>query len=48
VRRAEAQLATLMPLLKDCDARDAVQADVAALDALRAALSTTSPIVRAS
>jgi uncharacterized protein YPO0396 len=38
VRRAEAQLGTLMPLLKDCDARDAVQADVAALDAQRAAL----------
>ena len=38
VRQAEAQLAGLTPLLKDCDARDAVQADIAALDAQRAAL----------
>ena len=38
VRRAEAQLAALMPLLKDCDSADAVQADIAALDAQRAAL----------
>ncbi len=38
VRRAEAQLAALTPLLKDCDARDAVRADIAALDAQRAAL----------
>ncbi len=38
VRRAEAQLAALTPLLKDCDAADAVRADIAALDAQRAAL----------
>ncbi|MGP7999238.1 MAG: ATP-binding protein [Streptosporangiaceae bacterium] len=38
VRRAEAQLAALTPLLKDCDAADAVRAEIAALDAQRAAL----------
>ena len=39
VRRAEAQLAALTPLLKDCDAADAVRAEIAALDAQRAALT---------
>ena len=38
VRRAEAQLAALTPLLKDCDSADAVRAEIAALDAQRAAL----------
>jgi uncharacterized protein YPO0396 len=38
VRRAEAQLAALTPLLKDCDSADAVQAEIAALDARRTAL----------
>jgi uncharacterized protein YPO0396 len=38
VQRAEAQLAALTPLLKDCDAADAVRAGIAALDAQRAAL----------
>ena len=38
VRRAEAQLAALTPLLKDCALADAVRADIAALDAQRAAL----------
>jgi uncharacterized protein YPO0396 len=38
VRRAEAQLAALTPLLKDCDSADHVQADIAALGAQRAAL----------
>jgi uncharacterized protein YPO0396 len=38
VRRAEAQLAALTPLLKDCDSADAVRGDIAALDAQRAAL----------
>jgi uncharacterized protein YPO0396 len=38
VRRAEAQLAALIPLLKDCDSADAVRAEIAALDAQRAAL----------
>jgi uncharacterized protein YPO0396 len=38
VRRAEAQLAALIPLLKDCDSADAVRADIVALDAQRAAL----------
>lgn len=38
VRRAEAQLAALVPLLRDCDVRDSVLADIAALDAQRAAL----------
>ena len=38
VRRAEAQLAELTPLLKDCDSADAVRAEIAALDAQRAAL----------
>ena len=38
VRRAEAQLTALTPLLKDCDSRDAVWAEIAALDAQRAAL----------
>ena len=38
VRRAEAQLTALTPLLKDCDAADAVRAEIAALDAQRAAL----------
>ncbi|HTS96607.1 MAG TPA: ATP-binding protein [Streptosporangiaceae bacterium] len=39
VRRAEAQLAALTPLLRDCDSADAVRADIAALDAQRAALT---------
>ena len=38
VRRAEAQLTALTPLLKDCDSRDAVWAEIVALDAQRAAL----------
>ena len=38
VRRAEAQLAALTPLLKDCDAADNVRAEVATLGAQRAAL----------
>ena len=38
VRRAEAQLAALTPLLRDCDSADAVRADIAVLDAQRAAL----------
>ena len=38
VRRAEAQLAALTPLLRDCDAADAVRVDIAVLDAQRAAL----------
>ncbi len=38
VRRAEAQLAALAPLLKDCALADAARADIAALDAQRAAL----------
>ena len=38
VRRAEAQLAALTPLLKDCDSADAVREEIAALDAQRAAL----------
>jgi uncharacterized protein YPO0396 len=38
VRRAEAQLAALTPLLRDCDSADAVRADIAVLDARRAAL----------
>ena len=38
VRRAEAQLAALTPLLKDCDAADAVRAEITALDAQRTAL----------
>ncbi len=38
MRRAEAQLTALTPLLKDCDAADAVRAEIAALDAQRAAL----------
>ncbi len=38
VRRAEAQLAALTPLLRDCDSADAVRADIAMLDAQRAAL----------
>jgi uncharacterized protein YPO0396 len=38
VQRAEAQLAALTPLLKDCDAADAVRDDIAAIDAQRAAL----------
>jgi uncharacterized protein YPO0396 len=38
VRRAEAQLTALTPLLKDCDAADAVRAEIAALDAQRAGL----------
>ncbi len=38
VQRAEAQLATLIPLLRDCDSADAVRAEIAALDAQRAAL----------
>ena len=36
VRRAEAQLTALTPLLKDCDTADAVRAEIAALDAQRA------------
>jgi uncharacterized protein YPO0396 len=39
VRRAEAQLARLAPLLEDCDRHDAVRAEIAALDAQRAALT---------
>ena len=38
VRRAEAQLAALTPLLRDCDSADAVRADITVLDAQRAAL----------
>ena len=38
VQRAEAQLAALTPLLKDCGSADAVRAEIAALDAQRAAL----------
>jgi uncharacterized protein YPO0396 len=38
VRRAEAQLASLAPLLDDCDKHDAVRAEIAELDAHRAAL----------
>jgi uncharacterized protein YPO0396 len=38
VRRAEAQLAALTPLLKDCDLADAVREEIAALDTQRAAL----------
>jgi uncharacterized protein YPO0396 len=38
VRRAEAQLAALNPLLKDCDAADAVRAEIGAFDAQRIAL----------
>ncbi len=38
VRRAEAQLAALTPLLKDCAAADTVRAEIAALDAQRAGL----------
>jgi uncharacterized protein YPO0396 len=38
VQRAEAQLAALTPLLKDCDAADAFRTDIAALEAQRAAL----------
>jgi uncharacterized protein YPO0396 len=38
VQRAEAQLTTLTPLLKDCDSADAVRAEIATLDAQRAAL----------
>ena len=38
VQRAEAQLTALTPLLKDCDAADMVRAEIAALDAQRAAL----------
>jgi uncharacterized protein YPO0396 len=39
VRRAEAQLTALTPLLKDCDAAAAVRAQIAALDAQRVALT---------
>ena len=38
VRRAEAQLTALTPLLKDCDSADTVRAEIAALDAQRVAL----------
>ena len=38
VRRAEAQLTVLTPLLKDCDLADGVRAEIAALDAQRTAL----------
>ena len=38
VQRAEAQLAALTPLLRDCDSADAVRADIAVLEAQRAAL----------
>ena len=38
VQRAEAQLAALSPLLKDCDAHDAVRLEIAALEAQRTAL----------
>src|SRR5580698_4716384 len=38
VQRAQAQLAALTPLLKDCDAHDAVNAQISALNAQREAL----------
>jgi uncharacterized protein YPO0396 len=38
VQRAQAQLAALTPLLKDCDAYDAVNAQISALNAQRVAL----------
>jgi len=38
VRRAEAQLTALSPLLEDCDRHDAVRADITDLDAQRSAL----------
>jgi uncharacterized protein YPO0396 len=38
VQRAQAQLAALTPLLKDCDAYDAVNEEIKALNAQRAAL----------
>ena len=38
VQRAQAQLAALTPLLKDCDTHDAVAAEIAALTAQREAL----------
>jgi len=38
VQRAEAQLAALTPLLRDCDSYDAARAEIAALEAQRAAL----------
>jgi uncharacterized protein YPO0396 len=38
VRRAEAQLAALTPLLRDCDSADAIRAEIAALDGQRDAL----------
>ena len=38
VQRAEAQLAALTPLLKDCDAHDTVRLEIAALEAQRTAL----------
>ena len=38
VQRAEAQLASLSPLLKDCDSADTIRADIGALEAQRAAL----------
>ena len=38
VRRAEAQLAALSPLLEDCGRHDAVRAEIATLDAQRTAL----------
>jgi uncharacterized protein YPO0396 len=38
VQRAEAQLAALAPLLRDCDSADVVRAEIGALEAQRAAL----------
>jgi uncharacterized protein YPO0396 len=38
VQRAEAQLTALAPLLKDCDAHDAVRLEIAALEVQRTAL----------
>ena len=38
VQRAEAQLAALAPLLRDCDAADVVRVEIGALEAQRAAL----------
>jgi uncharacterized protein YPO0396 len=38
VQRAQAQLAVLTPLLKDCDAHDAVNSEISALNAQREAL----------
>ena len=46
VRRAQAQLAMMLPLLKDCDAYDAVAAEIADLTANARQCGTTSPIRR--